>query len=239
LLDMDDTILEDTVSTAACWLGACEQFAAEIAPLTARQLVTEIDALRTWYWGDPERHRAGRLNLDRARGEIVAMALQRHGVATAALGDRIALCHAELRDHAMKPFDGALETLRHLRERGLRLALLTNGASLPQRRKIERFGLAPFFDCIVVEGEFGAGKPDERVYRHALAALKAAPAETWMAGDNLEWDVAAPQRLGIHGVWVDFAGAGLPVSSAARPDRIIRSLSELVPLLFAGAVWMA
>ena len=37
-----------------------------------------------------------------------------------------------------------------------------------QRDKIERHRLAGFFDVIVIEGEFGAGKPDEVVYRHAL-----------------------------------------------------------------------
>src|SRR5207244_337012 len=99
------------------------------------------------------------------------------------------------------------------------------------RLKIERFGLAPFFDCIVIEGEFGVGKPDERVYHHALDQLGALPAEVWMVGDNLEWDVAAPQRLGISSVWVDFANAGLPPGSRVQPEYIIRALSELLDLL--------
>ena len=50
-----------------------------------------------------------------------------------------------------------------------------------------------------------------------------------MVGDNLEWDVAAPQRLGIVGIWLDVLGTGLPEASAVTPDRIIRSLSELLP----------
>jgi putative hydrolase of the HAD superfamily len=49
-----------------------------------------------------------------------------------------------------------------------------------------------------------------------------------MVGDNLEWEVAAPQKLGIAGIWVDSSGAGLPRSSTVRPDRIIRSLTELL-----------
>jgi putative hydrolase of the HAD superfamily len=49
-------------------------------------------------------------------------------------------------------------------------------------------------------------------------------------GDNLEWDVAAPQRLGIAGIWLDVAGAGLPPASLVHPDRIIRSLTELLML---------
>ena len=78
-----------------------------------------------------------------------------------------------------------------------------------------------------LEGEFGVGKPEESVYRHVLRALGAAPAEAWMVGDHLEWDVGAPQRLGLTGVWIDRGGLGLPPGSAVRPHRIIRSLVEL------------
>ncbi|WP_293454912.1 HAD hydrolase-like protein [Phenylobacterium sp.] len=48
--------------------------------------------------------------------------------------------------------------------------------------------------------EHGFGKPEERAYRHALQALDADPSEVWMVGDNLEWEVAAPQRLGIYSI---------------------------------------
>jgi putative hydrolase of the HAD superfamily len=54
------------------------------------------------------------------------------------------------------------------------------------------------------------------------------PAETWMVGDNLEWEVAAPQRLGIHAIWVDGTGEGLPAGSMVRPDRIIRTVTDLL-----------
>jgi putative hydrolase of the HAD superfamily len=49
-----------------------------------------------------------------------------------------------------------------------------------------------------------------------------------MVGDNLEWEVAAPQRLGIFGIWFDAAGKGLPRDTHIRPDPIIASLSELL-----------
>ncbi len=121
-----------------------------------------------------------------------------------------------------------LQRLQALRERGVKLALVTNGPSDTQRAKIERFGLAGFFDHIQIEGEVGFGKPEEQAYRHAMAALDVLPHETWMVGDHLEWEVAAPQRLGIHAIWHDPYGRGLPPGSEVRPDRIIRRLSELL-----------
>ena len=98
------------------------------------------------------------------------------------------------------------------------LALVTNGAAAPQRAKVERFDLARRFDHVQIEGEHGFGKPEERAYLHAMQALGVAASETWMVGDNLEWEVAAPQRLGIYAIWHDVTGEGLPPDSPVKPD---------------------
>ena len=111
---------------------------------------------------------------------------------------------------------------------GVLLALLTNGSAAGQRAKIDRFDLARHFDCICVEGELGWGKPDERVYVQALKSLAVEPERVWMVGDNLEWDVAAPMKLGITGIWNDRFKTGLPDGQPHIPSRIIRCLSELI-----------
>jgi putative hydrolase of the HAD superfamily len=49
-----------------------------------------------------------------------------------------------------------------------------------------------------------------------------------MIGDDLERDVAGPQRVGMMGVWIDRAGAGVPAGNPIQPDRIIGSLLELL-----------
>jgi FMN phosphatase YigB (HAD superfamily) len=54
-----------------------------------------------------------------------------------------------------------------------------------------------------------------------------------MVGDKLDWDVAGAQAVGIFGIWLDKAGAGLPQDSTTQPDRIVRSISELVPEQYA------
>jgi putative hydrolase of the HAD superfamily len=121
-----------------------------------------------------------------------------------------------------------MEALERVRGLGIKMALLTNGDALGQRAKITQFDLARHFDYICVEGEFGCGKPDERVYHGALTALSAEPATTWMVGDNLEWDVAAPMRLGITGIWLDRFATGLPEGATATPHRIVLAISELI-----------
>jgi putative hydrolase of the HAD superfamily len=161
----------------------------------------------------------------------VRHALQRLNVTAPHVSHAVAQIGEDLLFNGIQPFPNAIATLRHFRAQGIRLALLTNGASAPQRRKIEQFKLAPLFDCILIEGEFGVGKPDERVYRHALQQLNAQPHETWMVGDRLEWEVAAPQRAGIAGIWVDHKQVGLPPNSTIQPDHIVQNISELQSLV--------
>ena len=62
-----------------------------------------------------------------------------------------------------------------------------------------------------------------------MQALSVSASETLMIGDNLEWEIEVPQRLGIYAIWIDAHGEGLPAGTNIKPDRIIRSLTELLP----------
>lgn len=227
LLDLDDTILDDSSLVHACWRDACAAHGDRLAPFTETAVVDAIRKTSKWFWDDPDRHREGRLQLEGARREVVRLALVDLGIDDQHLARCIGDAYSQLRDAGTAPLPESIDTVRWLRDSGRRLALLTNGAGVAQRKKIARFGLEHLFDAILVEGELGFGKPDERVYRRALDTLDVKPAEAWMVGDNLEWDVAAPQKLGMSGVWIDVRGRGLPADSAVKPDYIISSLAEL------------
>lgn len=234
LFDLDDTLIDDSSNVDSGWRTAVADF---VSPHTdVDHLVRLVHEVRDWYWSDAERHRVGRADLLGTSTWIVAEALSRLGAPDERLAGLIGNRYRYLREEGVQLFPGAMETLEALRTKGVRLALLTNGSAKGQRAKIERFELAQHFDYLCIEGEFGCGKPDERVYRGALAALEAEPRDTWMVGDNLEWDVAAPMRLGITGIWYDRHAAGLPTRATSKlfedgtrqPDRIIRSLAELL-----------
>ncbi|MEO5741666.1 MAG: HAD family hydrolase [Vicinamibacterales bacterium] len=231
LLDLDDTILDDSSLVHESWREACAGHADRLVPLEPQVVVDAIRKTSKWFWEDPDRHRDGRLQLDAARREVVRLALLQLGIQDTTLAGCIGDAYSHRRDIGMEPLPDAIDTVRWLRDSGRKLALLTNGAAVAQRRKIARFELADLFDVILVEGELGFGKPDERVYKRALSALDVRPADTWMVGDNLEWDVAAPQKLGMSGVWIDARGRGLPEQTPVRPDYVVRSLAELRSLL--------
>jgi putative hydrolase of the HAD superfamily len=226
LLDLDDTLLDYSGGVDHSWAAAIR--AASPASVDAERLIGAVAEVRQWFWDDPARHRRERVDMLRAWTHIVEFALEALGVPRDGLAPAIARDYAARRREAMRLYPDTRASLEVLRRRGVPLALVTNGDAVQQRDKIERHGLAPYFEAILIEGEQGYGKPEERVYRQALDALGAAPAEAWMAGDHLEFDVAAPQRLGLTGVWVDRRGQGLPATTAVRPNRVVTSLTELL-----------
>jgi putative hydrolase of the HAD superfamily len=234
LFDLDDTILSAYGRPEPAWLAVVEEFTAEIAPLSPMEIVQAVLAESRGMWGDADSHRRWRMQLFEARRETVARAFATLASAGRPapgrdVGDRIADRFSHSREEQLSLFPDAHAVVDALKARGLRLALVTNGETSLQRAKVDRFALAQRFDHVQIEGEHGFGKPEQRAYLHAMEALGVTAPETWMVGDNLEWEVVAPQRLGIYAVWHDHLGKGLPEGSDARPDLIIRSLGELLP----------
>ena len=140
----------------------------------------------------------------------------------------IADAFSEQREEKIYLFQGAEETLEYLNAHNVSLALMTNGEAQKQQSKIKRFRLEKFFKSILIEGVLGFGKPEEAVYIRALDELGFSPKEVWSVGDNLEWEVSVPQKLGIFSIWNDYKGLGLPASEEVIPDRIINNISELI-----------
>jgi putative hydrolase of the HAD superfamily len=234
LFDLDDTILRAYARPDTAWLVVGQEMAAELVPLTPALLAEAAGAYAREFWADADRHRLWRMQLTAARRRVVEGAFARlieagHAVPSSEVAHRLADRFSAYRDEQMCLHPDAHEVVDAFKALGVRLALLTNGAGEAQRAKIERFDLAHRFDHIQIEGEHGFGKPEERAYQHAMQALGVTPSQTWIVGDNLEWEVVAPQRLGIHAIWYDADGNGLPFNSPVRPDRIVQSLSELLP----------
>ena len=228
LFDLDDTILSSLDGQREAWaqvLAAYDGRFGDHAHETVHRGV--LEASRS-LWDDAESHRHWRQDIRAARRELVHRAF-----ASLALDD-LALCHdladafSDHREEAMHLFPGALDALQALRALGIPLGLVTNGGAAAQRAKIERFDLARHFDHILVEGEFGRGKPEPEVFLHLMACFGTTPDTTWVVGDNLDWEIVAPQKLGMFAIWCDAHRKGLPEGCTIVPDRIVHQLGELL-----------
>ena len=231
LFDLDDTLIRAYAQPEEAWMRLLHVFSAHLdahdPAALERVRVAIMDEARA-FWSDRAEAAKWRLDIPSARRLSVRRGLEKLGYRDEALADRIADAFTELRRSEYRLYPDAHATVDALRDRGVRLALVTNGAGETQRAKIERFDLAHRFHHIQIEGEFGQGKPELAVYRHALERLGVAPGEAWMVGDNYEWEVVAPQQLGMCGIWYDPYEAGVPAHATAQPSRIIRRLGELL-----------
>lgn len=126
-------------------------------------------------------------------------------------------------------YEETFQVLDHLKGR-CQLVLLTNGSPSLQQAKLSMTPeIAPYFDVIVVSGDFGIGKPDVSIFEYALTQTGSHKAETLMVGDNLLTDILGANRAGIKSVWVNREQKA--AHKSISPDFEIRHLQELIPLL--------
>lgn len=229
LFDLDDTLISFEGVSGKAWKLSCEAFCTKYTPAFSKEeLFRIVHVKQRMFWSDPARHKIGRENLTQARREIVKDALTPFGItdneAIHSLADQYTALHNDL-THL---YPETIPTLDTLGQSGVRMVLITNGSSQGQRGKLARFNLEPYFDYILIDTELGYGKPDVRVFEHALSLLNLDCHDVWMVGDNLVWDIEAPQKLGIYAVWHDYDNRGLMVGSKIIPDRIIHTIGELI-----------
>ena len=121
------------------------------------------------------------------------------------------------------PFPGAHPTLSLLRERGLGMALVTNGPVASQQPKIDGLGIAGYFHTILISEAEGVRKPDAEIFRRATDTLGVAAAEAVMVGDNPETDIGGAKAFGMKAIWKRDESWGPP----ALVDAVIDDLGEL------------
>lgn len=231
LFDLDDTLIRAYAQPEEAWRRLLHVFSAHLdahdAPALEKVRIAIMEESRA-FWIDQTAAAKWRLNIPTARRLAVRAGFKRLGRTDDELADKIADAFTEMRRDEYRLYPDAHATVDALRDAGVKLALVTNGASDIQRAKIERFDLAHRFHHIQIEGEFGQGKPELAVYRHALERLGCAATDAWMVGDNYEWEVVAPQKLGMCGIWYDPYDAGIPHNATAQPSRVIKRLGELL-----------
>lgn len=130
-----------------------------------------------------------------------------------------------------KPFvyDESYQVLDQLKGK-FKLLLLTNGSPDLQNTKLTITPeIAPYFDQIVISGDFGRGKPDPTIFEHALKIMEINKEEALMVGDNLMTDILGATRAGIKSVWINRHNKEkLP---DVTPTYEIKHLEELFPIL--------
>lgn len=127
---------------------------------------------------------------------------------------------------ASRVYPGVVEGLRRLRQRGLRLACLTNKPRAFAQELLAAKGLAGYFEQCFGGDSFERKKPDPLPLRKACEALGSTPARTLMVGDSRN-DVQAARAAGCPVVLVAYGYNHGEPAEAAGADRVIGRLDAL------------
>jgi putative hydrolase of the HAD superfamily len=96
--------------------------------------------------------------------------------------------------------------LERMRIRGIRTAILTNGPSDGQRRKLVATGLGGSVDHVVIGEELGFSKPSARAFHAVVEKFGFNPADALMVGDSPELDYDAAIDAGLSALLLDRDG---------------------------------
>jgi putative hydrolase of the HAD superfamily len=130
----------------------------------------------------------------------------------------------------VKLYDDSVPTLRELRRRGRRTAVVSN-CDHTTGPVVERLGLDAESDAVILSFEVGAAKPDPTIYRAALERLEVEPGETAFVDDQVGYCDGAAE-LGMRTFLVRRDGTipaeGVSESGGHREIRDLRALMDLV-----------
>jgi len=101
---------------------------------------------------------------------------------------------------ALRPNEPMLDLMRELRDRGYRLAILTNNVREWEELWRAKLPLDEIFDLIVDSAWVGMRKPDPAIYRLTLERLGQVEPSAALFVDDNELNVAAARELGMHAI---------------------------------------
>jgi putative hydrolase of the HAD superfamily len=122
-----------------------------------------------------------------------------------------------------------------LNAQGHRLGLISNaGDDADVQTLIDQSNLRGYFDIILTSAALGIRKPNPRIFQTALDHWGIPASRAAMVGDSLGADILGARNAGIYSVWIT-RRADTPANRShedtIRPDAVITTLAELIPLL--------
>ena len=119
----------------------------------------------------------------------------------------------------IKLFPRVKETLISIREKGTKLAILSD---FPLKAKLEYLGLEKLWDIELCSEVIGQLKPDPLAFKALCKALDLPPAEILYVGNSFSYDVIGAKNAGLKTAWIK------PKISFIFPDKKRESQADFV-----------
>ena len=133
----------------------------------------------------------------------------------------------------LAPWPDTVDTLRRLRESGIRVIALANFSPNMLQANAENAGLTGLFDALLSTDANRTYKPDPRAYRLGMERLHLSKREILFAAFG-GWDAAGAKAFGYPTVWVNRFNQ--PAEELGiQPDHVSPDLSGLLEFVLGGA----
>ena len=122
--------------------------------------------------------------------------------------------------------EGARELIVSLKEKGIKIGIITDGRPNGQRAKLEALGLLPLVDDVIITDELGGEqfrKPCDIAFRIMQRKWQIPFGDLIYVGDNAAKDFAAPRQLGMQHLHFENPN-GLYVRGSSSFDEIKKTL---------------
>ena len=129
----------------------------------------------------------------------------------------------------LSPFKEVPETLKKLKGKNFKLAILSNGTPSLLNELVKSNNLDKLFDDIFSIEEVGIYKPDSRVYDLPIKKYKIKNSEVMFLSANT-WDVSGGGNYGYQSIWVN-RNNNIFDNLDFNPSNQIKDLTELVNLI--------
>lgn len=120
-------------------------------------------------------------------------------------------------------YDDVIPTLDALKERGVRMAVISNW-DVSLHRVIEMHGLSDYFELVIASLEEGIEKPEPEIFHIALRKLGETPEVSLHVGDQPVDDLQGARQVGMRGLLID---RSQPVSGRLVLNRLDHVLNHL------------
>lgn len=126
-------------------------------------------------------------------------------------------------------YDNSLELIETL-NKSFRLAIVTNGLTSVQNKRIRQSSIAKFFDAIVISEEILIAKPNPKIFEHTLKLMNFSDkSKVLMIGDSLSSDIQGGINFGIDTCW--YNPNKIINETSIKPTYEISNFDELKLLL--------
>jgi len=128
----------------------------------------------------------------------------------------------------LKPYPKVKQTLKKLKKKGIKLAIVTDAPRLKAFQRLDAMGIVNYFDIVVGLEDTGKTKPSNLPFKKVLKALKLKPSQVLHVGDSISRDIKGAKAVGMKTCFAKYGSLSKRKSGA---DFEIEGIGELLKVV--------